>query len=320
MLRTCALCPTLTSPPVRPAGFVSNMSEWMGACDCVVTKAGPGTIAEALIRGVPLLLNGCVPCQEEGNIPYVVENGVGAFNTDPEQISKIISRWFSPEGAPELEAMAQRAKKLGRPQASFDIVRELAVRAQSFSPAVCVRPDASVVVAEHSNLIWTHAADLAGPREQPRGAGRQAAGCRSVRRPSGAEFFWQANMRGQQAGWRGHGDGVTLPAIAALSSGDPAAALLVLLTDDGQRLASVVTVGRHACLEAQSEESAASLRAVDECIISIVRMLPRWQQRRAGPCGALLFPPRRHLLIFWPAQLPPIPRHPTAARRKPPLF
>ena len=55
-------------------GFVSNMSDWMGAVDCCVTKAGPGTIAEALIRGVPLLLNGCVPCQEEGNIPFVLEN------------------------------------------------------------------------------------------------------------------------------------------------------------------------------------------------------------------------------------------------------
>jgi 1,2-diacylglycerol 3-beta-galactosyltransferase len=54
-------------------GFVSNMDEWMGASDVVITKAGPGTIAEALIRGVPLMLNGAIPCQEEGNVPFVVE-------------------------------------------------------------------------------------------------------------------------------------------------------------------------------------------------------------------------------------------------------
>jgi hypothetical protein len=54
-------------------GFVSNIDEWMGASDVVITKAGPGTIAEALIRGVPLLLNGAIPCQEEGNVPFVVE-------------------------------------------------------------------------------------------------------------------------------------------------------------------------------------------------------------------------------------------------------
>ena len=56
-------------------------------------QAGPGTIAEALIRGVPLLLNGCVPCQEEGNIPYVLENKVGAFCKDPVGIAGIIADW-----------------------------------------------------------------------------------------------------------------------------------------------------------------------------------------------------------------------------------
>lgn len=116
-------------------GFVSNMSEWMGACDCVVTKAGPGTIAEALIRGVPLLLNGCVPCQEEGNIPYVLENRVGEYNTDPEQIAAILARWFGP-ARNELDEMAARAKALGRPQATFDIVKDLAALADKFANSV----------------------------------------------------------------------------------------------------------------------------------------------------------------------------------------
>lgn len=44
-------------------GFVNNMNEWMAACDTVVTKAGPGTIAEALICGTPILINGYVPGQ-----------------------------------------------------------------------------------------------------------------------------------------------------------------------------------------------------------------------------------------------------------------
>ena len=37
----------------------------MGACDMVITKAGPGTMAEALIAGLPIMLNGFVPGQEE---------------------------------------------------------------------------------------------------------------------------------------------------------------------------------------------------------------------------------------------------------------
>lgn len=45
-------------------GFVSNMDEWMGAVDCIVTKAGPGTIAEAMIRGLPIMLSAFLPGQE----------------------------------------------------------------------------------------------------------------------------------------------------------------------------------------------------------------------------------------------------------------
>ena len=52
-----------TGMPVVAVGFVDNIHEYMAACDAIVTKAGPGTIAEALISGLPILLNGNVPCQ-----------------------------------------------------------------------------------------------------------------------------------------------------------------------------------------------------------------------------------------------------------------
>jgi hypothetical protein len=54
---------------VHVHGFVSAIHELMGAADAIVTKAGPGTIMEALICGLPMVLNAFVPCQEEGNIP-----------------------------------------------------------------------------------------------------------------------------------------------------------------------------------------------------------------------------------------------------------
>uniref|UniRef100_A0A803P0X1 Replication protein A subunit n=1 Tax=Cannabis sativa TaxID=3483 RepID=A0A803P0X1_CANSA len=44
-------------------GFENQMEKCMGACDCIITKAGPGTIAEALIRGLPIILNGYIPRQ-----------------------------------------------------------------------------------------------------------------------------------------------------------------------------------------------------------------------------------------------------------------
>jgi len=108
--------------PVQVCGFVDNVQEWMVASDCVITKAGPGTIAEALICGLPILLSGFIPGQEEGNVSYVVENGVGAYCDSPDGIAAIINDWT---GGSQLARMSARARELGRPRAAYDIVDEI---------------------------------------------------------------------------------------------------------------------------------------------------------------------------------------------------
>uniref|UniRef100_A0A0E0QRK5 monogalactosyldiacylglycerol synthase n=2 Tax=Oryza TaxID=4527 RepID=A0A0E0QRK5_ORYRU len=110
--------------PVQVKGFVTKMEECMGACDCIITKAGPGTIAEAMIRGLPIILNGYIAGQEAGNVPYVVDNGCGKFSKSPEQIAKIVADWFGPR-SDELKMMSQNALKLARPDAVFKIVHDL---------------------------------------------------------------------------------------------------------------------------------------------------------------------------------------------------
>jgi 1,2-diacylglycerol 3-beta-galactosyltransferase len=77
-----------------------------------------------------------VPCQEEGNIPYVVENRCGAFERDPDKIAAILDRWFSPSGAGELAAMSANARALGRPDALHRIVRDLAALAEEHAAAM----------------------------------------------------------------------------------------------------------------------------------------------------------------------------------------
>ncbi|MCC6455674.1 MAG: hypothetical protein IT328_12060 [Caldilineaceae bacterium] len=111
--------------PVQVQGFVSNMSDWMAASDCIVTKAGPGTIAESLIRGLPILLSGYIPGQEEGNVPYVVENEVGVFASEPAAIASQVARWFGPDRS-ELQRMSENAKRLANPHSTENIVAELA--------------------------------------------------------------------------------------------------------------------------------------------------------------------------------------------------
>ncbi|XP_051137473.1 probable monogalactosyldiacylglycerol synthase, chloroplastic [Andrographis paniculata] len=110
--------------PVEVKGFVTKMEDAMGACDCVITKAGPGTIAEAMIRGLPIILNDYIAGQEAGNVPYVVKNGCGKFSKSPKEIANIVSEWFGPKQH-ELIAMSQNALRLARPDAVFKIVHDL---------------------------------------------------------------------------------------------------------------------------------------------------------------------------------------------------
>ena len=111
--------------PVVVNGFVENMPEWMAASDCIVTKAGPGTIAEALISSLPMVLSGYIAGQEAGNAAYVLKHGVGTYSENPAEIAEIVARWFGPERE-ELARMSARAREMGRPQSTFHIVEEIA--------------------------------------------------------------------------------------------------------------------------------------------------------------------------------------------------
>jgi 1,2-diacylglycerol 3-beta-galactosyltransferase len=101
-------------------GFVHDMPDFMRAADVLVTKAGPGTISEALIAGLPMILYSRLPGQEDGNVSYVVNEGAGVWAPDPEKIATILQDWLA---HPEKRAQAVAAcKHLARPQA----VRQIA--------------------------------------------------------------------------------------------------------------------------------------------------------------------------------------------------
>jgi 1,2-diacylglycerol 3-beta-galactosyltransferase len=110
--------------PTTVFGFVTNMPELMGASDVIVTKAGPSTISEALVIGLPILLSGFIPGQEEGNVEYVISKGAGTLTEKPQQIAATLAQWFQP-GNETLTNMAQNAQNLGRSQAALDIAVEI---------------------------------------------------------------------------------------------------------------------------------------------------------------------------------------------------
>lgn len=112
------------SMPVHVRGFVEDMPIWMSAADCLVTKAGPGTIAEALACALPMVLSDFVPGQEEGNIEYVQDHGVGVYRADPAEIARVVLDLLR-EGNPTTAVMREKARALARPRAALEIAELL---------------------------------------------------------------------------------------------------------------------------------------------------------------------------------------------------
>lgn len=106
--------------PARVFGFVQNMHEMMHASDVIVTKAGPGTICEALACNLPIILSGYVPGQEEGNVAYVEQNKVGILAYDSVELINILRRLVKP-GSELFRQEQENARRISRPRASFDI-------------------------------------------------------------------------------------------------------------------------------------------------------------------------------------------------------
>ena len=110
--------------PTYIYGFVTNMPDLMRAADILVTKAGPGTISEALIANLPIILYHRIPGQEEGNVSYVIDEGAGIWAPNIEDIIKTLKDWLT---NPEKRILAvENAKRLARPDASRQIVQTIA--------------------------------------------------------------------------------------------------------------------------------------------------------------------------------------------------
>lgn len=109
--------------PIQVEGFVSNMEVWMRAADILVTKAGPNTLAEAFLAGLPIVLYAALPGQEEGNVDHVIENGAGIWAPLPRMAANAVMQLL--EDPAKRETMTKRSQALAKPFATEHIAREL---------------------------------------------------------------------------------------------------------------------------------------------------------------------------------------------------
>jgi 1,2-diacylglycerol 3-beta-galactosyltransferase len=103
------------------------MPQLMKASDLLVTKAGPGTLAEAFTVRLPVVIFDYIPGQEAGNVQYVLEHEAGAYAPTPDEIAHVVRAWLRPDAASAatLRRVVANAAALARPEATLTIAQRL---------------------------------------------------------------------------------------------------------------------------------------------------------------------------------------------------
>jgi len=110
--------------PAHIYGFTRQMPEFMRAADIMVTKAGPGSISEAFMCGLPIVLYARLPGQEDGNVTYVVDGGAGVWAPRGADALATIRHWVDNPSARQV--VADASARLARPEAAHQIARLIA--------------------------------------------------------------------------------------------------------------------------------------------------------------------------------------------------
>jgi 1,2-diacylglycerol 3-beta-galactosyltransferase len=109
--------------PVHIYGFTHELPDFMRAADVLVTKAGPGTIAESLNANLPMILYAKLPGQEDGNVTFVVEEKVGVWAPQPKRVVQSLMEWVQ---KPEIRLQyAENCRRAARPDAARQIARAI---------------------------------------------------------------------------------------------------------------------------------------------------------------------------------------------------
>ncbi|MEP7287715.1 MAG: glycosyltransferase [Chloroflexota bacterium] len=110
--------------PTHIYPFVTNMPELMAAADLLVTKAGPATISEACIAGLPMILSDAIPGQEDGNVTFITQHQAGVYAPGAIKVARAVQAWLA-QGPEFLNSRAENARNLARPDAVWEIADEI---------------------------------------------------------------------------------------------------------------------------------------------------------------------------------------------------
>jgi processive 1,2-diacylglycerol beta-glucosyltransferase len=102
-------------------GFTDQMDELMAAADLVVSKPGGLTTSETLARGAAMAIVNPIPGQESRNSDFLLENGAAIKINNLGTLTFKLRQLLSEPA--RMESLKANARRLGRPQAAFDVAR-----------------------------------------------------------------------------------------------------------------------------------------------------------------------------------------------------
>jgi len=107
--------------PVRVLPYADNIDELMGVSSLIITKPGGITTAEALAKGLPMLIFHPLPGQEAMNTRYLLREGAAVKAENAADIIVLLKELLYNEG--KLKSMSDRARSISKPSSSLDIAK-----------------------------------------------------------------------------------------------------------------------------------------------------------------------------------------------------
>ena len=120
----------------RVLGYTDKMPDLMGAATLLLSKPGGLTTAEALARGLPMVVLDPIGGQEERNSDVLLEAGAAVKCTEVTVLNHKLERLL--DDPARIAAMSENARRLGRPTASADIAR-IVLDSPPRKPAIITR-------------------------------------------------------------------------------------------------------------------------------------------------------------------------------------
>lgn len=120
----------------RVIGYTTEISDLMAAGTLLLSKPGGLTTAEATARGLPMVILDPIGGQEERNADVLLEAGAAVKCTEVTVLNHKLSRLL--DDPARIAAMAENARKLGRPHAS-DEIASIVIESPERKPAIISR-------------------------------------------------------------------------------------------------------------------------------------------------------------------------------------